>query len=223
MASTWTLAATQKYSDGTGILAIANYTKLQAGTVGDIFAVTGATTMTLLGGSGNDTFNIGAALTGSLSGNAGTDDLNVAGNVTLNASKRPGSPERTPTSRARWLRRHRHAEQHGCRRDPDRPRQGEHLDARLRESYSIGGTSLTFTGYGNLQGGSGSDTFSVAKDTTANLEGGDGDDVFTIDVGKTSPAPLMARPVRIRSMLPPPQRPAWEAADWASKASSALH
>jgi len=184
VAGTWTLGATQNYSDGAGALPISGYTKLQAGTAGDTFAVTAATMMTLLGGSGNDTFNIGAALTGSLSGNAGTDILNVAGDVTLNASNATGfgGTNVNVTAGFGGIDTLNNTGAAATLTGQDKTSTWT-LDST--QKYSIGGTSLTFTGYGNLQGGTQSDTFSVVVNTTANLEGGGGDDVFTIDAGKT--------------------------------------
>ncbi|MCP3947834.1 hypothetical protein, partial [Herbaspirillum sp.] len=74
-ASTWTLGVTQAYSDGSNSLTISGFANLQGNANTDLFNVTNANAVSLLGGAGIDTFDVGATLTGSIDGEVGADVL----------------------------------------------------------------------------------------------------------------------------------------------------
>ncbi|MDA1251388.1 MAG: hypothetical protein O2820_19430 [Planctomycetota bacterium] len=89
VASTWTLAATNSYSNMTNSVTFSSFDVLSGGSQADTFNVSTAQTTSLRGNSGDDTFNFltdAAKLTGSISGGADSNSLSFAGLSTVAAN-----------------------------------------------------------------------------------------------------------------------------------------
>ena len=182
--SAWAVGGTQTYNDGAGngSLTFTSYANLQGGSDVDTFTVGSPATANLLGGAGADVFNINATLTGNVDGQTDLDTLNVAGNATLTGSTADGYAGGT------------NANIIGNFANIDTltgsgTLTGENTASTwtlaAAQSYNDGAkNSLTISGYGTLQAGTGGDTFNVTADTTINLLGGTGGDTFSIGTSK---------------------------------------
>src|SRR5262245_34778018 len=193
VASTWSLAGTTSYNDGSNNLALSGFDVFQGGSAADAFLVTANTTAALKGGSGNDTFTFGAgiSLTGSIDGGAGADTLNLGAytapvSVMLSSATANGfNGSSTGIS--------------GGFSGIDSVTGGAGSDVLTgadltatwtlngTPTYTAGGSTLGFSGFETLQGGSGSDTFSLLGDglleVSENLYGGAGADSFNFADG----------------------------------------
>jgi acrosin len=174
--STWNLGSTETYSDGAGVLAFSGYSTLQGGSGADTFNVNAPTSTNLMGGAGDDVFNVNATLTGMVDGQAGSDTLNVNGDVTLTSSDATGFAG-TNASLSDGFAGIDVLNGSGTLTGEDVTSLWV-LDSS--QTYSDGSSTLTFSGFGTLQGGAGADSFDVTSATTANLLGGAGADTFNI-------------------------------------------
>ena len=163
-ASFWNLDVALTYTNAgaTRTLEFSLIENLQGSSAVDTFNVLTAQTLNLLGGSGADVFDIDAALSGSVNGEAGSDTLQ--GNLVINAAV-TGSAANGYSGTANGV-------SAGYLGINVITGGGGTLTGRNAAStwalaatttYSDGGAggALTFTGFTNLQGGSGVDTFNV--------------------------------------------------------------
>lgn len=183
--SAWTLSgATSTYSDGVNSLSFSGFTILQGGTDNDTFSVTSATTALLAGGDGDDTFDIDARLTGSVDGEGGTDTLQGAliNNVALTgAGTTDGFAGTEGDVTAGFDNIDAITGTGGTLKGLDAASTWDLNDlVSFLPTYSSGANSLTFGGFGTLQGGSNVDTFNINTTVNFNLKGGAGADVFNL-------------------------------------------
>ena len=175
---------------GSGPVSIGTPTTIDGGSANDAFIVDpGTTTATnLFGGAGDDSFTIGsgASATGAVDGGTGSNTLNVAGNVTLTGSENDGNEVGYAGTNANL----------GAsgfvgigvlNDDPGDTLTGENTPSSWSVAGSggayndgLGNGSLSFSGFGALQAGSGGDSFTLTADAAVNLDGGSGDDSFTV-------------------------------------------
>jgi acrosin len=187
VASTWTVrGAGSTYSDGNRGLSITSFQTFQGGSGGDTFNVTSSATAALRGGAGADSFNLGdgVTLTGSIAGEAGNDTLSMAAYTTFTSVSLTGSDTTNGfAGSATDLT----AGFSGINAVTAGSTDSDMLTGRdvastwtldSTKSYSDGTATLTFSGFEELQGGSGADTFNIKANITADLMGGDGDDTF---------------------------------------------
>ena len=180
-ASTWSVAGNSgAYTNGANSLSFSGFGTLQAGSGGDTFTLTANATFNLDGGAGNDSFNVdGNALTGAISGGAGSDTLTVSGDTTLTGADSTGFSGSNANVSGGFT---------GIDSLVDDP--GDTLTglntastwsvAGTGGTYTNGANSLSFSGFGTLQAGSGGDTFTLTANATFNLDGGSGNDSFTV-------------------------------------------
>src|SRR5262249_23604456 len=135
---------------------------------------------------GDDTFTLGALLTGSVDGEGGLDtlNLNAAAGATLTGSTANGYAGGSAGNVSGGF---------GGLNTPTGPRPLTGGDGAstwtggASQTYddNAGNGSLTFSGFGTLQGGTGNDTFTVAENSIEVLKGGAGNDSFSVAAGKT--------------------------------------
>jgi hypothetical protein len=143
----------------------------------------------LVGGTGNDsfTFTTSGSLSGTIDGASGTDGLNVAGNVTLTGSANTTTETGyagTNGSISGGFRGIDTLHDTGTGSDTLTDVNATSTWALgATETYNDGQVTLTFSGYKNLQGGTGADTFNVAAAITANvtIDGGGGTNTLNVD------------------------------------------
>jgi len=156
---------------------------LQAGTGDDIFNLNTDFAGNLRGGAGNDRFVVGTGvtLTGTLDGQGGNDTLDLsalptATNVALTAAGLSGfSGAVSGVGNFAGI-------DNLVGGSGDNTLTGANLttlwDIGATTKVSAGAASLTASGFGTLQGGSGRDVFRISANATADLNGGAGDDIF---------------------------------------------
>jgi hypothetical protein len=182
----WNMGTTDTYTN-TNILTFAGFGTLVAGETagipGDQFFVTALGTFNLVGGAGNDVFQLDAALTGSIDGGAGTNTLRGGKitNVTLTGSGPTGYAGTLATAtdlsggfkNVRTLR--------GTGRLTGDDKTSLWTIAAASQTYDDqqpGNGALTFSGFSDLKGGAGADTFTLATDVSqiplSSVDGGGG-------------------------------------------------
>ncbi|WP_406696292.1 hypothetical protein V5E97_35405 [Singulisphaera sp. Ch08] len=194
-ASTWSLDGTPSYSDGAGTLRFAGFETLQGGRGDDTFHLIGDSLGNLAaevaGGEGDDRFLFRgiAILTGSIDGEGGRDTLDYDGfassvAVVLTASDASGHAGAEDSSiSGGGFRGVDTFVGSGLNSGPDILR-GRDTPSRWTlgaiSTYADGpSSSLNFSAFESLRGGSAEDRFEIASDTAASLSGGGGDDAFT--------------------------------------------
>ena len=186
--SVWNLAAVQTYVSQLQTLTFSGVENLTGNSNADTFNVTVNTTANLNGGLGNDRFTIAAAttLTGAINAGTGTDTLDGLGidTVVLTAVDANGADGTEPSITGGFI----DVEQidgtaAGSLTGVNAANATWGLDGT--PTYTIGVNSVGFTGFLNLNGSSGVDTFQVTANSTYNLFGSTGSDVFTISATLT--------------------------------------
>lgn len=155
----------------------------------DTFLITAATSAVLNGGAGNDRFDVAATLTGSVNGGDGIDSLqgsqiDAVTLTNLDANGADGS-EASITSGfmdVEFLT----GTAAGSLTGVTGAMATWGLDGT--PTYTVGGNSVGFIGFLNLQGSSGVDTFNVTATSTYNLAAGLGNDVLNISATLTGSA-----------------------------------
>ena len=186
--STWNLGGAQTYVSQLQTLNFSAFETLNGNSNADTFDVTANTTANLNGGAGNDRFTIaaGVTLTGAINAGTGTDTLDGLGIdvVVLTAVDANGADGTEPSITGGFI----DVEQidgtaAGSLTGVNAATATWGLDGS--PTYTIGANSVGFTGFLNLFGSSGVDTFQVTADSTYNLFGSTGSDVFTISATLT--------------------------------------
>ncbi len=193
VASTWSLAATGSYRGGAGNLTFSGFDVLQGGTAADAFSITANTSADLKGGPGNDSFTFGAGivLNGSIDGEAGGDTLSLdayttAVAVALSGATADGFAGGATGVVAGFL-------------GIDSLIGGEGSDTLIgadlaatwdlddTPTYTAAGSTLGFSAFESLQGGTGADRFALLGDglllVNQSLKGGPGADSFDFSDG----------------------------------------
>ncbi|MCX7418382.1 MAG: hypothetical protein NT013_02450 [Planctomycetia bacterium] len=186
--SVWNLGAAQTYVSQLQTLNFSAFETLNGNSNADTFNVTVNTTANLNGGAGNDRFTIAAAttLTGAINAGTGTDTLDGLGidTVVLTAVDANGADGTEPSITGGFI----DVEQidgtaAGSLTGVNAANATWGLDGT--PTYTIGLNSVGFTGFLNLNGSSGVDTFQVTANSIYNLFGSTGSDVFTISATLT--------------------------------------
>jgi acrosin len=211
--STWDLDTTQDYRDGTATLTFSAFEHLVGGSAADtfnitsgstpvtqinggdgnnIFNVSASATMDLLGGAGNDTFNLGdgVVLTGGIDGGAGTDTVSYAKltsdvSVVLKSSDPTGYASASATGVTSF----KGIDVIVGGKGASDTLTGENVDGTwdlgATQTYDdgAGNGTLAFSGFENLDSGTGNDTFNVTQTTAGvplTLNAGGGNVTFNV-------------------------------------------
>jgi hypothetical protein len=195
VASTWTVAATGSYSDGSHTLTFAGFSNLQGGSAADTFDITGSAVVNLNGGAGANAFSFqtdGAALTGTITGSAGTNTLDYAGyttssaTVTLTASNSARGYTGSATGISGGFT--------GISTVHGGPASDTLVGRNVvstwtlgsSQTYSDGATTLNISNFALLQGGSAGNTFNVSAAINTSIRGGAGNDRVNFTSGNAS-------------------------------------
>jgi len=169
--------------NGTTAATFTNMDVLQAGSGDDVFNLNADFAGSIQAGAGSDRFVLasGVNFTGTLNGQGGNDTLDLSSlaaslSVSLTATNLGGFSGTVAGA--------------GAFAGIDNlvggtgsntltgPNLNAIWDVGTTDNLSVGGTSLTFSDFGTLQGGSARDVFRINANATADLKGGAGDDVF---------------------------------------------
>ncbi|WP_406696293.1 calcium-binding protein [Singulisphaera sp. Ch08] len=203
VASTWALANSLTYNDGSASVTLSGFETLQGGSDVDTFNITGndfiaTATGALKGGAGNDAFNFNynnsanfpAFLDGSIDGEGDSDTLNYSSygvpitvvlSGTSNANGYSGGESSSVSGTF-----------DGIDTITGTAVGGDVLQGKDAVStwaldgtptYFDGSNTLNFSAFETLQGGLAADTFNVTANTTATLQGGAGADSFVFSDG----------------------------------------
>ncbi len=164
-------------------------------TLADTFTVSGSTNVSLLGNGGNDTFKLSDGATAqSIDGGAGTDTLSYSAyttnvNVTLAASSSAnGYQSNSATGLSSGFA---NIDALVAGSGTNNTLTGEDVASTWTlgssaQTYNDGGsTSLAFSGFQTLDGGSDVDIFNINANATIDLNGNGGNDTFNVADGVT--------------------------------------
>ena len=164
--TTWNINGANTYSNGANTLSFSGVEILVGGSAADTFIITGAQAFSLHGGAGNDSFlfNNGASLTGSLDGGSGTDTLDfsayaTARSVILTGADATGFSGTQPAISGGFTGIDvlvGSAATNDNLTDEQGPPPGT---IGAADTYRTRTATLDFSGYENLLGGGGNDTF----------------------------------------------------------------
>jgi hypothetical protein len=155
-------------------------TTVTGGGSGNNFNVNTPIAANLIGGAGSDTFTLASALTGSVNGGAAATDT-LQGAALSNATLTVAGPAHGFSGTISGV-------SAGFQNIDTLNATGTLTGANTTAtwtgsvsnagSYTDGSNTLTFSGFGNLTGGTGNDTFNVVN-ITGNLVGGDGTNTYS--------------------------------------------
>ena len=180
---TWSVTGVASGSMSAGV-DFAAIERLQGGTAADTFDISANFAGTIHGGAGADQFNIDAGVTAAVTivGGAGADTLDLSDiltalTVTLTSVNSSGFSGNTALAVFAGIN-----EVIGGQGSDTLvgPNILTVWDLDGTPTLTAGGHTLAFSSFATLQGGSSTDVFFVAADTTADLYGGAGADVFHI-------------------------------------------
>ena len=164
--TTWNINGANTYSNGANTLSFSGVEILVGGSAADTFIITGAQAFSLHGGAGNDSFlfNNGASLTGSLDGGSGTDTLDfsayaTARSVILTGADATGFSGTQPAISGGFTGIDVLVGSAATNDNLTGTNAASTWTIGAADTYRTGTATLDFSGYENLLGGSGNDTF----------------------------------------------------------------
>ncbi|WP_197997539.1 cadherin domain-containing protein, partial [Gimesia panareensis] len=183
----WTLDGANQYSS-TNTLSFSGFENLTGGTDVDSFNITGSQSLNLAGNSGNDVFSFAdsASLTGTIDGQAGADQIDYSAlttsiDVVLTANGSYDGFQGTEATVSGGFDNINNVAAGSGTADKLTGQNATATWSIQPASIYGSGTSLSFSSFETLQGGSDVDQFNINGSHSLDLQGGLGNDVFSFN------------------------------------------